>query len=473
MDENKKVRRETEDDIVINRMWEYIETDPDPMRIGIDDEPGQRLQLGCQKLSFEMIEMMAASELTRVEVNAIVQLAKRQDEEGHVLINAHVLCRAIHCSPSYFTRILRSLASKGLISIQRTGDRRTDKYAPYIVTLLYNNFSGKDLKKYPYVRLSHKIFDTDRFLVMRPAAKYMIFGLIYALHHNTKLDFSNTKKNQTPAIVLKEEFIKKIMYHTGYNRHCCMEALREIKRIAKVKSGIAITRKMQKNLQVTFAIDDLRMEQSDDFVFMSNILEVFFAENGSKMYELLEEMGLLDEMAGLIYRFEKRAKKDVVELKALQKELRMIWVSMYSAMENYKRSRTKENKQQIHEENVKYEKVLTKKNKIEDRMKVYPENIAVMKSEQDLVKWNFKEFKDHSGIYAKLPIWFRQVASILFTASRWVEKFAKYRKEDLRQFNLTAVIGDFASCLFFNKTLPEQYVYRRFYAAKKKAEAAA
>ena len=110
---------------------------------------------------------MIDKQISSREVDFLLYIARFQDDFGKVYsVSYKDVCDSIHISIQKFYDILGSLASKGLIRVDKLNK------ADYCVTLVDNDFSDKDFSE-GYLNVASQKFQSEDFLSLKAGSKLL------------------------------------------------------------------------------------------------------------------------------------------------------------------------------------------------------------------------------------------------------------------------------------------------------------
>ena len=249
----------------IREAWksEYSKEDCDAEDTGI--------KRGCRKLSWRMIKKMGEAMLTRMQMNAIIQLALHQDENGIAYTNNHIMWSALGCHESYFMDLLYLLEDAGLIRMERSADWRHHKKGIWRVKLLYNSFAD-GYEDDSYVRLGHSFFQSKRFIDMMPPAKYMAFRIFYEMRGFKKEELGDYADGHWPVLLGYDSLLQDTADWAGYCRDTCLDAFRAVAGTWEVKmKKTRMDGGWDTEAEVYLTPEDVRIEDTDDYNYIGGV----------------------------------------------------------------------------------------------------------------------------------------------------------------------------------------------------------
>ena len=411
---------------------------------------------GCRKLSWKMIEKMGEVRLSRMQMNAIIQLALHQDEKGITYTNNHIMCSALGCNESYFMDIMHFLEDHKLICMDRSADWRHHKKGVWRVKLVDNSFAGGYKEGNTYVRIGHGFFQSERFFEMSPAAKYMTFHIFYDLGHFKKRDLEGEAcvDGYWPAIVGYKQLINETAKWAGYSTDTCRAAFRSVANTWKVKpvTGKRLGNRRDKETEVCLPKEDVVFKDTDGYTYASNIILAVLEEEGVSFSEIMKVQRNPNGLAGLILKYEKKMKGELEK-----------------AGEEYRNAEhlmgLKDGDGKLMRETVgKAEECAQPFMEIFKGVTMHAQKAFYNQPDMLFVGKDYKKTDSQVlGAVGTLPLWAKMVVPAIITSCKWLEAIAALKKLDLRNYNVIKILEEFMETLLCGKRRKRGYLFRTVY----------
>ncbi len=121
-----------------------------------------------QKLKNKVLDKMLQANLTKAEVDFILEISHYQDESGTIYgVYYKDICKAISISHETFYVTMRTLAAKGLIEIEK------DYFGDWNVIIVDNDFTYPEALREGYINTGHDIFYNKGFRKLKAKEKLL------------------------------------------------------------------------------------------------------------------------------------------------------------------------------------------------------------------------------------------------------------------------------------------------------------
>lgn len=251
----------------------------------------------CRKIKMSLVDKMGKSQLSKMEMSAVIYLAEHQTADGYVETNCNIMCPAIDCNKSYFMDILHSLEKGGFISaVRSTGQYKCDN-GVWKIRLIDNDLSeersGEDNR---YVTLAPAIFSSEYFFDLRPIEKYIVLNAFSNLHSDFTMPVRKwnnfvSREKYYPVAIDYKDLIARCEEWSGRTRSACLKALKKIRErwdIATPEEKHTDNGLNNGEILRILRIpkEDAVIRESDNYVYLTNLVMAALEEENVHLAEI-------------------------------------------------------------------------------------------------------------------------------------------------------------------------------------------